>query len=203
MALVFDDGWNGQSRFALPILQRTGFSATFFIIAGRIGQEVYMDLDTLKSLKNQGIEVGSHTMTHPYPTELTTAELLDELVTSKAILEHGLQEEIVALSSPTGFFDARMPSLARQAGYQSLCISRIGLNGPFTDPYALKKIGIKRGQSFKTFVSIVHREQATLASMRGAQVVRDLSKKLLRRRAYERLKAVLLRQQSSFRATSQ
>ena len=203
VVLVFDDGWNGQSRFALPILKRAGFSATFFIIAGRIGQEGYMDLDTLKNLKNQGIEVGSHTMTHPYPTELSEEELYKELEVSKAVLEDGLRQEVVALSSPTGFFDPRMAPLARRAGYRNLCISRVGLNNPNADPFALKKIGIKRGQSFKTFVGIVHREQATLASMRSAQVIRDISKKLLRRRTYERLKAVLLRPQSSFRATSQ
>lgn len=191
VVIVFDDGWEGQYRYALPILKKAGFSATFFIIAGRIGQEGYMDLDTLKSLKNQGIEVGSHTMTHPYPTELTEEELYKELEVSKAVLEEELQLKIEALSSPTGFYDARMPCLARRAGYRSLCISRVGLNSSSTDPFALKKIGIKRAQSFETFVGIVRREKATLASMRSAQLFRDVSKKLLRRRTYERLKAAL------------
>ena len=196
VALIFDDGWEGQFRYALPILKASGFSATFFIIVGRIGQEGYMSWADLKNLIAHGMEVGSHTMTHPCPTELTEAELFAELADSKAALEAGLNQRINALSSPTGFFNSLMPRLARRAGYRCLCVSRVSLNGPYTDPLALKRIGIKRDQSLETFAGIVHRDSATLRRLRVAEKIRELSMKLLRRRNYERLKAVLLRQRA-------
>lgn len=42
IVLTFDDGHISNHQFALPILRKHSFSATFFIIAGNIGKRYYM-----------------------------------------------------------------------------------------------------------------------------------------------------------------
>ncbi len=46
VAITFDDGYLDNYQLALPILQRLGFKAAFFIVAGQIGRYNLWDRDS-------------------------------------------------------------------------------------------------------------------------------------------------------------
>ncbi len=65
------------------------------------------------------IDIGSHTVTHMPAACLSTAELEEEFVQSKASLEETLSRKIRWLSYPNGSWTAEAKSFALRAGYDA------------------------------------------------------------------------------------
>lgn len=62
--ITIDDGHRDGITNALPILQRFGFVATYFVVMGRIHQSPYLNAADLQTLANDGMEIADHTMDH-------------------------------------------------------------------------------------------------------------------------------------------
>ena len=68
---------------AAPILQEFGFGATFYITVGFLGKPGYLSEAQVRNLSSLGFEIGCHSLTHPYLTDLDDSFLHDETVRSK------------------------------------------------------------------------------------------------------------------------
>ena len=69
--LTFDDGYEDNYTQAFPLLKKYGFRGNFFVIGKDIGKMFnqngivkYMTFAQLKEMHQQGMEIGSHTMSH-------------------------------------------------------------------------------------------------------------------------------------------
>ena len=62
--LTFDDGNISDAVVALPALVSRGLTACFFVCAGRIGLEGYLDRSAMNELISAGMEIGSHGWNH-------------------------------------------------------------------------------------------------------------------------------------------
>jgi peptidoglycan/xylan/chitin deacetylase (PgdA/CDA1 family) len=95
----FDDSFKNQFLYAKPILDKYGFKATFFEVCGWIGKypiskKSWQDLATLRQ---DGMDIESHTMTHAHLNALSTAELNYQIGQSKqCLLNHGFDTPIFA-----------------------------------------------------------------------------------------------------------
>src|SRR5215217_6158514 len=78
--LNFDDDWKGQFTYAVPILEKYGFKATFFVTTGCLtyqnssfcnnaGGDSAMTWEDIRSLSELGHDIQSHGMSHK---DLTT-----------------------------------------------------------------------------------------------------------------------------------
>jgi peptidoglycan/xylan/chitin deacetylase (PgdA/CDA1 family) len=65
-----------------------------------------------------GMEFGSHTVTHPFLSNLTIDEIMYELVESKRVIEEKLGKEIKSIAYPSGSYDHRVVNCAKSCGYQ-------------------------------------------------------------------------------------
>jgi peptidoglycan/xylan/chitin deacetylase (PgdA/CDA1 family) len=101
-----------------------------------------MDWDALRALAERGVEIGSHTISHPHLTQLDDDELRRELVESRERLEDGLGRPCRFVAYPYGDDDARVHEAARAAGYEA-GFALPGAESPF-DRYALPRVGIYR-----------------------------------------------------------
>lgn len=72
----------------------------------------------IQQLRRMGMEIGSHTQTHPRIHRLDAAQVLRELRDSKAYLEDLLGEEIHSFCYPEGKFAAHQMRLVDEAGYK-------------------------------------------------------------------------------------
>jgi len=75
--------------------------------------------DGLRSLAERGVEIGSHTRTHPNLRTLSDDELRDELRTSREEIEDELGRPCTSLAYPYGQFDERVRRATERAGYES------------------------------------------------------------------------------------
>jgi peptidoglycan/xylan/chitin deacetylase (PgdA/CDA1 family) len=98
-----------------------------------------MTWDELREVAAMGVEVGSHTVTHPRLTQLSDEELREELRASKEKLEDELQRRCALLVYPFGDQDARVRAAARDAGYSAAFADY----QPF-DLFAIPRVGLYR-----------------------------------------------------------
>ena len=119
IVLSFDDGWKTQYQYAVPILEKYKFAATFFIVTNYTNNnyKAYMTWDNLKDLVKNGFDIESHTKTHPILTKLDLKKLSDELVGSKKILEDKLGISVTALAYPNYMENSTVRDAGKSAGY--------------------------------------------------------------------------------------
>jgi peptidoglycan/xylan/chitin deacetylase (PgdA/CDA1 family) len=104
-----------------------------------------MSWDELRGLADRGVEIGSHTITHPHLTRLSDAELRRELHDSRSRHEDELRRPCTLLAYPYGENDARVREAARTAGYAAAFALREAF-AP-ADVFALPRVDLYRKDS--------------------------------------------------------
>jgi peptidoglycan/xylan/chitin deacetylase (PgdA/CDA1 family) len=145
VSLTFDDGLRCQFERAVPLLDRYGFPATFFLVANTDpihtdgGQHPDWrkinwsddDIQFLKSMIQRGHEIGAHSMTHRIP------ELDDdpkfEAQGSKEWVEKRLAAETHSYCYPFYYVTEPIRRAVVEAGYKQ---ARGGHNGSFYSEHA-------------------------------------------------------------------
>lgn len=146
VAITFDDGYKDNYTYVFPILKKYNIPATIFIIVNEVGrpQSDRLSWDEIKVMQDSGIiTFGSHTLTHPYLTEVDSkGELRKEIFDSKKILEEKLGREVNAFSYPAGRFNVNIRQLVIDTGYKLAVVSNPGKSFPNNDIFALKRLRI-------------------------------------------------------------
>jgi peptidoglycan/xylan/chitin deacetylase (PgdA/CDA1 family) len=139
VTLNFDDGNATDYDTVLPILQKYGVHATHYIISGEIGDTAngYMSADQITALAAYGDEIGSHTVTHPYLTQLTPSEVTSELADSQRALQSLLGQPVTDFALPYGDYDAQVIDQIKTY-YRSARTTITGYNTPNNfNPYRI------------------------------------------------------------------
>ncbi len=118
--LSFDDDWEGQYRYGLPLLKKYGFTATFYIWVVVVGRKNHMSWNQIRELSADGMKLGAHTLTHPFLTRVRSDETLQrEILGSKEIIERRTGAAVTSLAYPFGQYDERVVLAAKAAGFSS------------------------------------------------------------------------------------
>lgn len=117
VALTFDDGYEDAFTAALPALQRRGMIATFYIVGNFVGQPGYMNWEQIRALQSAGMEIGSHSMSHPDLTTLDWGTARAEVFDSKALIEANIGQTVNSFCYPSGRFNDSIAALVQEAGY--------------------------------------------------------------------------------------
>lgn len=112
----WDDGHPLDMRIA-QLLHFYGIVGTFYIPI-QYRQCPQMNQRELRALRNLGMEIGAHTLTHRRLTRLTKEHVLEELLSSKEILEEVLENPVVSFCYPEGKFNHRVSKWVSEAGYK-------------------------------------------------------------------------------------
>src|SRR4030088_3603267 len=64
VVLTFDDGYADFFTAAVPVLQSHGFTATSFVITGRMGRGGFMTPNQVVAADGMGFTIGAHTVDH-------------------------------------------------------------------------------------------------------------------------------------------
>jgi len=195
VAITFDDGCETDLISAAPILREFGFGATFYITTGFLGRPGHLSHAQLRELADSGWEIGCHSMTHAYLTDLDEQGLHREIVEAKLQLEQIVGRAVEHFSCPGGRYDGRVAETARRAGYRSVVTSRMRANTAQTDRYALGRVAVMRSTSSAEFINLCHGR-----GLKRRDLVSSLlqgTRRLLGNSAYDRIREVVLGQNST------
>ncbi len=93
-----------------------------------------------REMESGGVEIGSHTLSHPILTNVSETALRAELKESKARLEAELGHAVKLFCYPNGNYDARVRHAVEEAGYGCAVTVEPGLNDSLSDMLALKRV---------------------------------------------------------------
>lgn len=120
VAITFDDGYEDNHSYVLPILSKHNVPATFFITAGLVDRDpavlrrlqwlwgcgsddvVPLDWKQVRELHASGMDIGSHTYSHPNLARLSAAEAEHELRRSTDIISDHLGVKVDLFAYPFG-----------------------------------------------------------------------------------------------------
>ena len=140
----FDDNWVSVYQNAFSILKQANFVATESVITETIGWEDYMTLDQLKEMNAAGIEIISHSRSHPHLTELNSSQLMDELAGSKAELLAMGFSPVNIFVYPYGEYNDIVKQAVKDTGYIGARVADEGFNDRSTDSYLLNDMHLER-----------------------------------------------------------
>ena len=143
-AAVITTSWDDGHPLDLRVAERlcvNGVKGTFYIpieypIVPRLSRNEICELHQM------GMEIGSHTQTHPRIHRLEPDVILRELRDSKAYLEDLLGEEVPAFCYPEGKFSRRNLALIDQAGYR-LARTTVGFRTDLDYDTRLMPVGLQ------------------------------------------------------------
>lgn len=139
--LTFDDGYKDAYTNALPILRKYGFIATFYIITTYINNnDNYMTWNEIIELKNAGMNIGSHTLTHPSLDKSYDERVDKEVEESKKIIEEKIGIPILDFCYPSGKYDKRTINKLKEAGYKTAVTVHNGITDQNSDLFELPRI---------------------------------------------------------------
>ncbi len=139
VSLTFDDGLASTYNNGLPILKQYGFVSTQYLVSGLLNTSGYMTTAMAAAFKTQGSELGSHTVTHPILTTLSSTKLTQELSNSQSTLRSLFGTDVaIDFATPSGEYNQTVLNSIKKY-YQSHRSVDVGYNSKDDfDPYNIR-----------------------------------------------------------------
>ncbi|BCV23937.1 MAG TPA: polysaccharide deacetylase family protein [Firmicutes bacterium] len=117
VALTVNVAWGEEYLPDLLAALKAGEAkATFFMVGDWVRQFPALT----KDIAAGGHELGNHTWYHPHPTQISEAELKEELQRTADLLEKLTQKKPALFAPPYGEWDERVVSTAGELGYPTI-----------------------------------------------------------------------------------
>jgi hypothetical protein len=193
--ITFDDGHLSNFEFALPILQSRAIKARFFITTGWMGQRPgYMGWLELRELQQAGQQIGAHGWSHALLTHCDASQLQKELVQARLTLEDKLGTSITTMSLPGGRSNQRVLAACRDAGYTQVFTS-VPKPEPQPDATTIGRLNIRGDITLEWLAKLFQPESGVLSSLQRQHQIKSSVKTLLGDKLYEKLWALVNRQE--------
>ena len=125
VALTFDDAFRNFGELAWPVLRELSLPATLFVVTDCAGKTndwgglgnlsiprlPLLDWEALGKLADEGVELGSHTRTHPNLRALSSRNLIDEVEVAAARILAEIGRRAVSFAYPYGAFDKQIAAV--------------------------------------------------------------------------------------------
>lgn len=106
LSLTFDDGHEENDETALPLMSQYGVKSTQCYATSFIEGKSQEVINGVLAFKNAGHEICSHTVTHPFMTQVSSSMLTYELSHSKNYLEKLVGQPVPNFATPYGDYNA-------------------------------------------------------------------------------------------------
>ncbi len=165
VALTFDDGYADNHAEALPVLERLGFPAAFFVVTGAVGttstidryarccgEDRMLDWREVRDLRARGHAIGGHGRTHRELAGLDPDEARREAEGCARDIEERVGERPRLFCYPRGSVSANVRLIVGDCGFDAACTVRPGPNGPGADLLALRRTEVSGDDTLEDFL---------------------------------------------------
>lgn len=138
IVLSIDDGTKDDIRIA-KLCEKYGIDCVFYWPVDIEGVSLMKGWEPLKPKDEEWIarnfEIGSHTITHRYLTQIPVEEAIEEIQESKRILENKYDQNITKFAYPRGYASDTLEKVVENSGYTYARSTQIGYVGEPEDPF--------------------------------------------------------------------
>lgn len=161
VAITFDDGF-ANNISAFDALVKRNMLASWFVVTDDIAKmsswsdadatpAKLLDNEQLVAMQQAGMEIGSHTRSHCRLTQVSSAQMQDELVLSRSHLEKILNRSVTSFAYPYGLYNADILDATESAGYQVAFTTRPGFGLVNNNPLEVRRVTIFPDDSLSSF----------------------------------------------------
>jgi peptidoglycan/xylan/chitin deacetylase (PgdA/CDA1 family) len=162
LAITFDDGLASVLHNAIPVLRHHGIPATMFVVTGWAdgdhpdGHRDVLDWRGVDALRNSGVRIANHSVSHPDFGRLPVGEIRRELEVSRHRLHQaGIDSDEFAIPfGQSRNWPASAAAIAAEVGFTHVYAQAVETRPPDTIP--------------RTFVTRVDRPRLFRAALAGA-----------------------------------
>jgi peptidoglycan/xylan/chitin deacetylase (PgdA/CDA1 family) len=168
VVLTFDDGYADFFTTAVPAMRTYGFSATDFVITGRMGLPSFMTASQVQAADAMGFTIGAHTVDHYALAALAPARASWEMRQSQIALEALLGHPVLDFAYPYGSFNGYDMAQARSLKFETAVSTLAGTVHTLGQLMDLSRLRIGGAMSLMTFAHLVAGPAPTAAEIRAA-----------------------------------
>lgn len=117
VVITFDDNQLNAYENGLPVMEKYGQIAVWYIVTNRLDQEGVINRERVLDLHERGHDIQSHTVSHAGLTWATPDQVKYQLAESKRVLEELLNKSINHIAYPLTAHNASVRERTRAAGY--------------------------------------------------------------------------------------
>jgi peptidoglycan/xylan/chitin deacetylase (PgdA/CDA1 family) len=164
VGITFDDGFQNNLTYTLPILIKFGFSATCYIISQKIGginewdldkgidENPLMDESEIKEWIKNGMEIGSHSQNHVRLSECNIEVATTEIEQSRVDLEAQFGCTVEHFCYPYGSFNDEIVAITKNTGYITATTVTRGRSKSGDNPLVLPRVPITHRTFLHLFI---------------------------------------------------
>lgn len=168
LAVTFDDAHEGTHTHLASLGETGRYPIMIFVPTQNTGKMIQwdpemhssagkvMDWDQIKALKDLGLEIGSHTRSHPRLTHLAQSLVTEEIRGSMSDLESrfpGCDPKQMVFSYPYGAYSNEIKNAVKDAGYIGAVANFPGNIRPCTDPFEIPRFAVSSGSDWKDVIN--------------------------------------------------
>ncbi len=129
--ITFDDGYQNNISYALPILLNYGFTATCYAVSDTnqrynlwdrqkgVPQKALLTKSEMREWVRQGMDLGAHTKNHIDLTKLNFPQSVEQILGSKQELQEITGQEVRHFCYPYGRYSPQHIQILQDSGYIS------------------------------------------------------------------------------------
>ena len=167
VVLTFDDGYADFFTAAVPVLQSHGFTATSFVVSGRMGWGGYMTPSQVVAADSMGFTIGAHTVDHVALAAQPPTRATWEMKQSKLTLEGLLGHPVAEFAYPYGSFNPYDVAQVKSLGFEAAVSTISGTLHSAGQLFLLSRMRIGGGLPLSTFATVVGGPPPTAAELRA------------------------------------
>jgi peptidoglycan/xylan/chitin deacetylase (PgdA/CDA1 family) len=164
VAITFDDGYRDNFTFAVPVLERFGFPATFFIATGYIGtsttldryhaccaEDGMLDWDQVGEMRARGHAIGGHGREHLELARLSPAAARAEIDGCRDDIARRLGTPASLFCYPRGSETPEVRRAVASSGFLAACTVEPGGNAAGGDLLGLRRTEVSGDDEIADF----------------------------------------------------
>ena len=130
VVITFDDGYKSDIEYAVPLLEKYGYCASFYIFGGAVGTDGYLTKDDVKRLSEKKCaEIGNHTyglhsllpstLNLMYADKNCEDKIIADFNKNGEFLESIIGKKVETASYPNGEFSKSVDKRLKEGGIKT------------------------------------------------------------------------------------
>ena len=135
VSFCVDDAFRSLYDVGMPIFRKYGIPLTLFVNTAAVGTHGYLSWKELKSLADEGVEIGNHTDTHAYLVELKSAEtasqwkqrIREDILRAQKLFQKNLGSKPRLFAYPYGEYSPAVVEIVKSLGFTAAFAQQSGV----------------------------------------------------------------------------